>query len=59
MITAIGAIHFSPAPGDPFGDLEMDVFEQEPPADLNKTVDEAAAESLLESIRAVAPELEA
>jgi len=59
MLTSIGTIHFSPRPDDPFGDFEIDTFEQDPPADLNMSVDEAAAESFLESVRTVAPELDA
>lgn len=48
------------APGSrgSLGDLEIDAY-GEPPADLNMSVDEAAAESFLESVRTVAPELDA
>lgn len=58
MLTSIGTIHWHPAPEDPFEDLEIDAY-GEPPADLNMSVDEAAAESFLESVRTVAPELDA
>lgn len=52
MPKIIGRISFYPTPDDPFADLLVnDAVIEEPPAELNLTVDEAAAERLRISVQ--------
>ena len=54
----VGSIHWRPSPEDPFEDLEIDL-DQKPPAELDQTLDEYAAEQLLLSVRAADPSINA